>query len=316
MGEDFSSDLETYHRAHTKISYQELVVSSLRCSTVAGVASVRIAIVVSYSRRLSKIDNPWSVFHLSLSLSPSNIKHPRTREHQPRCLNHSDPLKPDSQSHTQVLFPLLSDSPLPNTIEQYLLTWMNAMQGTYNNTTVWSHDTTTGRLVPTEHELDSISYHNALANIKDSDNAQEEQGYTVAQQMVSAYNRQRREHEEKQRLRAEVKHEIGRLRAGSAPLGPVSPKIKQESSSPEAEIKQEAPEAVNTITPLANTVDSKSKPEQDSSEGHKKSLIDAVEHLRDVLYQREMMRGVRKEVDEYLGGLEKEIKKAYDHERR
>lgn len=74
MGEDFSSDLETYHRAHTKISYQELVVSSLRCSTVAGVASVRIAIVVSYSRRLSKIDNPWSVFHLSLSLLPtSNI---------------------------------------------------------------------------------------------------------------------------------------------------------------------------------------------------------------------------------------------------
>lgn len=73
---------------------------------------------------------------------------------------------------------------------------------------------------------------------------------------------------------------------------------------------------MNTITPLANTVDSKSKPEQDSFEGHKKSLIDAVEHLRDVLYQREMMRGVRKEVDEYLGGLEKEIKKAYDHERR
>ncbi|THW72762.1 hypothetical protein D6D18_10326 [Aureobasidium pullulans] len=181
---------------------------------------------------------------------------------------------------------------------EYLLTWMNAMQGTYNNTTVWSHDTTTGRLVPTEHEPDSISYHNALANIKDSDNAQEEQGYTVAQQM------------------AEVKHETGRLRAGSAPLGPVSPKIKQESSSPEAEIKQEAPEAMNTITPLANTVDSKSKPEQDSFEGHKKSLIDAVEHLRDVLYQREMMRGVRKEVDEYLGGLEKEIKKAYDHERR
>ncbi|THW16805.1 hypothetical protein D6D24_04239 [Aureobasidium pullulans] len=216
-----------------------------------------------------------------------------------------------------------ANSPLPNTIEQYLLTWMNAMQGTYNNTTVWSHDTTTGRLVPTEHEPDSISYHNALANIKDSDNAQEEQGYTVAQQMVSAYNRQRREHEEKQRLRvqrhrgkAEVKHETGRLRAGSAPLGPVSPKIKQESSSPEAEIKQEAPEAMNTITPLANTVDSKSKPEQDSFEGHKKSLIDAVEHLRDVLYQREMMRGVRKEVDEYLGGLEKEIKKAYDHERR
>lgn len=69
MGEVFSSDLETYHRAHTKISYQDIVVSSLRCSTVAGVASVRIAIVVSYSRRLSKIDNPWSVFHLSLSLS-------------------------------------------------------------------------------------------------------------------------------------------------------------------------------------------------------------------------------------------------------
>ncbi|KEQ85655.1 hypothetical protein M438DRAFT_354697 [Aureobasidium pullulans EXF-150] len=296
MGGVFSSDLETYHRAHTKISYQDIVVSSLRCSTVAGVASVRIAIVVSYSRRLSKIDNPWSVFHLSLS--PSNIKHPRTREHQPRCLNHLDPLKPDSQSHTQVLFPLLSDSPLPNTIEQYLLTWMNAMQGTYNNTTVWSHDTTTGRLVPTEHEPDSISYHNALANIKDSDNAQEEQSYTVAQQM------------------AEVKHETARLRAVSAPLGPVSPKIKQESSSPEAKIKQEAPKAVNTITPLANTVDSKSKPEQDSFEGHKKSLIDAVEHLRDVLYQREMMRGVRKEVDEYLGGLEKEIKKAYDHERR
>ncbi|THW56669.1 hypothetical protein D6D20_08557 [Aureobasidium pullulans] len=205
----------------------------------------------------------------------------------------------------------------------YLLTWMNAMQGTYNNTTIWSHDTTTGRLVPTEHEPDSISYHNALANIKDSDNAQEEHGYTVAQQMVSAYNRQRRELEEQQRLqvqrshgKAEVKHETGRLRAVSAPLGPVSPKIKQESSSPEAEIKQEAPEAVNTITPLANTVDSKSKPEQDSFEGHKKSLIDAVEHLRDVLYQREMMRGVGKEVDEYLGGLEKEIKKAYDHERR
>ncbi|TIA30630.1 hypothetical protein D6C78_09467 [Aureobasidium pullulans] len=205
----------------------------------------------------------------------------------------------------------------------YLLTWMNAMQGTYNNTTVWSHDTATGRLVPTEHEPDSISYHNALTNIKDSDNAQEEQSYTVAQHMVSAYNRQRRELEEQQRLqvqrqrgKAEVKHETGRLRAVSAPLGPVSPKIKQESSSPEAEIKQEAPEAVNTITPLANTVDSKSKPEQDSFEGHKKILIDAVEHLRDVLYQREMMRGVRKEVDEYLGGLEKEIKKAYDHERR
>lgn len=78
MGEDFSSDLETYHRAHTKISYQELVVSSFRGSTVAGVAPVRIAIVVSFSRRLFKIDNPWFVFHPSLS--PSNIKHPRTRE--------------------------------------------------------------------------------------------------------------------------------------------------------------------------------------------------------------------------------------------
>lgn len=45
-------------------------------------------------------------------------------------------------------------------------------------------------------------------------------------------------------------------------------------------------------------------------------MIAAVEQLCGVLYQREMTRGVRKEVDEYLGGLEKEIKKAYNHERR
>lgn len=192
------------------------------------------------------------------------------------------------------------------------------MQCTYNNMTVWSHDTATGRLVPTEHEPDSISYHNALANIKDSDNAQEEQSYTVAHQMVFAYNRQRREHEEKQRLqvqrqrgKAEVKYETGRLRAVSAPLGPVSPKVEQESSSPEAEIKQES-----TIAALDNFVNGDTKPEQGSFEGHKQALIDAVEQLRGVLYQREMMRGVRKEVDEYLGSLEKEIKKAYDHERR
>ncbi|THX24610.1 hypothetical protein D6D12_07532 [Aureobasidium pullulans] len=205
----------------------------------------------------------------------------------------------------------------------YLLTWMNAMQCTYNNTTVWSHDATTGRLVPTEHEPDSISYHNALANTEDSDNAQEEQSYTVAQQMVSAYNRQRREHEEKQRLqvqrqrgKAEVKHDTGRLRAASTPMPPPSSPakiIKQESSAVEVAIKRESSSPGNTIT---NFVNSDIKPEQDSFEGHKKSLIDAVEHLRDVLYQREMMRGVRKEVDEYLGGLEKEIKKAYDHERR
>lgn len=109
MGEVFSSDLKTYHRANTKISYQDIVVSSLRCSTVAGVASVRIAIVVSYSRRLSKIDNPWSVFHLSLS--PSNIKHPRTREHQPRCLNHPDPLKPDSQTTRKSYSPYYQIAP-------------------------------------------------------------------------------------------------------------------------------------------------------------------------------------------------------------
>lgn len=197
------------------------------------------------------------------------------------------------------------------------------MQGTYNNTTVWSHDTATGCLVPTEHEPDSISYHNALTNIKDSDNAQEEQSYTVAQQIVSAYNRQRRGHEEKQRLqiqrqrrKAEVKHETGKLRAVPAPLRPVSPKIKQEYSSPEAEIKQEVPEAENAITTLANSVNQKIKLEQGSFKGHKQALIDAVEQLRGVLHRREMMKCVRKEVDEYLGGLEKEIKKAYDHEKR
>ena len=196
------------------------------------------------------------------------------------------------------------------------------MQGTYNNTTV-SHDAVTGRLVPTEHEPDSIPYHNALANIQELDNAEEEQSYTVAQQMVSAYNRQRREREKQQRLqvqrqrgKAEVKHETGRLRAFPAPLGPVSPKIKQESSSPEAEIKQEAPEAVNTINPLANSVDSKSKSEQGSFEGHKQALTDAVQQLRGVLHQREMMKGVRKEIDGYLVGLESEIKKASDHENR
>ncbi|THZ77542.1 hypothetical protein D6C84_08478 [Aureobasidium pullulans] len=171
------------------------------------------------------------------------------------------------------------------------------MQGTYNNTTV-SHDAVTGRLVPTEHEPNSISYHNALANIKNSDNAQEEQSYIVAQQMVSAYNRQRREREKQQRLQANANVE------------------RRRSSTRQAEIRQEALEAVNAITTLANLVNSDTKPEQDSFEGHKKSLIDAVEHLRDVLYQRKMMRGVRKEVDEYLGGLKKEIKKAYNHERR
>ncbi|THZ20993.1 hypothetical protein D6C89_06901 [Aureobasidium pullulans] len=224
----------------------------------------------------------------------------------------------------------MSQPPRPSgarlTKPHYLLTWMNAMQCTYNNTTVWSHDATTGRLVPTEHEPDSISYHNALANTEDSDNAQEEQSYTVAQQMVSAYNRQRREHEEKQRLqvqrqrgKAEVKHETGRLRAASTPMPPPSSPakiIKQGSSAVEVAIKRESSSPGNTITTLANFVNSDIKPEQGSFEGHKKSLIDAVEQLRGVLYQREMMRGVRKEVDEYLGGLEKEIKKAYDHERR